>query len=337
MYILGIESSCDETSLAVVSMEQGGRRILSNIVASQIETHRLYGGVVPEIASRAHIEAISSITYEALATAGVTIKDIGCIAVTSHPGLIGALLVGVNFAKSLAFANKIPLVPVNHVKAHVAAAYLEYPALEPPFTALVVSGGHTSVYSVTDYTDFREIGGTRDDAAGEAFDKIGRVIGMPYPAGAAMDKLAYEGNSDAIKLPSPAMLGDNLDFSFSGLKTAALNYINSERQKGSEPNAADITASYTRVIVDALVKKMTLAIEKTDTKRLVLAGGVAANSHIRTALDKLCREKNVEFCKPSLALCSDNAAMVAAAGYFEYLKGNFADTSLNASALDEEY
>ena len=277
-------------------MEQGGRRILSNIVASQIETHRLYGGVVPEIASRAHIEAISSITYEALATAGITIKDIGCIAVTSHPGLIGALLVGVNFAKSLAFANKIPLVPVNHVKAHVAAAYLEYPALEPPFTALVVSGGHTSVYSVTDYTDFREIGGTRDDAAGEAFDKIGRVIGMPYPAGAAMDKLAYEGNSDAIKLPSPAMLGDNLDFSFSGLKTAALNYINSERQKGSEPNAADITASYTRVIVDALVKKMTLAIEKTDTKRLVLAGGVAANSHIRTALDKLCKEKNVEFC-----------------------------------------
>lgn len=337
MYILGIESSCDETSAAVVSMEQGGRRILSNIVASQIETHRLYGGVVPEIASRAHIEAISSITYEALATAGVTIKDIGCIAVTSHPGLIGALLVGVNFAKSLAFANKIPLVPVNHVKAHVAAAYLEYPTLEPPFTALVVSGGHTSVYSVTDYTDFREIGGTRDDAAGEAFDKIGRVIGMPYPAGAAMDKLAYEGNSDAIKLPSPAMLGDNLDFSFSGLKTAALNYINSERQKGSEPSAADITASYTRVIVDALVKKMTLAIEKTDTKRLVLAGGVAANSHIRTALDKLCKEKNVEFCKPSLALCSDNAAMVAAAGYFEYLKGNFADTSLNASALDEEY
>ena len=337
MYILGIESSCDETSLAVVSMEQGERRILSNIVASQIETHRLYGGVVPEIASRAHIEAISSITYEALATAGITLKDVGCIAVTSHPGLIGALLVGVNFAKSLAFANKIPLVPVNHVKAHVAAAYLEYPALEPPFTALVVSGGHTSVYSVTDYTDFREIGGTRDDAAGEAFDKIGRVIGMPYPAGAAMDKLAYEGNSDAIKLPSPAMLGDNLDFSFSGLKTAALNYINSERQKGSEPNAADITASYTRVIVDALVKKMTLAIEKTDTKRLVLAGGVAANSHIRAALDKLCREKNVEFCKPSLSLCSDNAAMVAAAGYFEYLKGNFADTSLNASALDEEY
>lgn len=337
MYILGIESSCDETSAAVVSMEKGERRILSNIVASQIETHRLYGGVVPEIASRAHIEAISSITYEALLSAGITIKDVGCIAVTSHPGLIGALLVGVNFAKSLAFAHGIPLVPVNHVKAHVAAAYLEYPSLEPPFTALVVSGGHTSIYSVSDYTDFREIGGTRDDAAGEAFDKIGRVIGMPYPAGAAMDKLAYDGNSDAIKLPSPAMPGDNLEFSFSGLKTAALNYINSERQKGSEPNAADITASYTKVIVDALVKKTALAIEKTDTKRLCLAGGVAANSHIRAALDKLCGEKGVEFFRPSLSLCSDNAAMVAAAGYFEYLRGNFANTSLNASALDEEY
>ena len=337
MYILGIESSCDETSAAVVSMERGERKILSNIVASQIETHRLYGGVVPEIASRAHIEAISSITYEALSTAGITINDVGCIAVTSHPGLIGALLVGVNFAKSLAFAHGIPLVPVNHVKAHVAAAYLEYPTLEPPFTALVVSGGHTSIYSVNDYTDFREIGGTRDDAAGEAFDKIGRVIGMPYPAGAAMDKLAYEGKSDAIKLPSPAMPGDNLEFSFSGLKTAALNYINSERQKGSEPNAADITASYTKVIVDALVKKTALAIEKTGTNRLCLAGGVAANSHIRGALDKLCKEKDVEFYRPSLALCSDNAAMVAAAGYFEYLRGNFANTSLNASALDEEY
>ena len=334
MYILGIESSCDETSASVVKMESGERKILSNIVASQIETHRLYGGVVPEIASRAHIEAISGITYEALSVAGVTLRDIGCIAVTSHPGLIGALLVGVNFAKSLAFAHGIPLVPVNHVKAHVAAAYLEYPSLEPPFTALVVSGGHTSIYSVTDYTSFEEIGGTRDDAAGEAFDKIGRVIGMPYPGGAAMDKLAYEGDSKAVKLPSPAIVGDSLDFSFSGLKTAALNYINGERQKGNEPNHADLTASYTKVIVDAIIKKMSLAIDRTQTKRLVLAGGVAANSHIRKALEELCKRKKVELCKPSLALCSDNAAMVAAAGYFEYLRGNFADTSLNASALD---
>ena len=336
MYILGIESSCDETSAAVVSMEKGERRILSNIVASQIETHRLYGGVVPEIASRAHIEAISRITYEALETAGVTLKDIGCIAVTSHPGLIGALLVGVNFAKSLAFAHGIPLVPVNHVKAHVAAAYLEYAALEPPFTALVVSGGHTSIYNVSDYTSFEEIGATRDDAAGEAFDKIGRVIGMPYPGGAAMDKLAYEGDNKAVKLPSPAIPGDNLDFSFSGLKTAALNYINSERQKGEEPNHGDLTASYTKVIVDAIVKKVGLALDKTGSRTLVLAGGVAANSHIRGALEELCKRKKVTFCRPSLALCSDNAAMVAAAGYFEYLKGNFADTSLNASALDED-
>ena len=335
MYILGIESSCDETSAAVVSMDGDKREILSNIVASQIETHRLYGGVVPEIASRAHIEAISRITYEALESAGLTISDIGCIAVTTHPGLIGALLVGVNFAKSLAFAKGIPLVSVNHVKAHVAAAYLEYPTLKPPFTALVVSGGHTSIYSVDDYTTFVEIGATRDDAAGEAFDKIGRVIGMPYPAGAAMDKLAYEGDANAFKLPSPALLGDTLDFSFSGLKTAALNIINSERQKGNEPHHADLTASYTRVIVDAIVKKVSLAIDKTDTKRLVLAGGVAANSHIRGALDELCRKRGVEFCKPSISLCSDNAAMVAAAGYFEYLAGNFANTALNASALDD--
>ena len=336
MYILGIESSCDETSAAVVSMEKGERRILSNIVASQIETHRLYGGVVPEIASRAHIEAISRITYEALETAGVTLKDIGCIAVTSHPGLIGALLVGVNFAKSLAFAHGIPLVPVNHVKAHVAAAYLEYASLEPPFTALVVSGGHTSIYNVSDYTSFEEIGATRDDAAGEAFDKIGRVIGMPYPGGAAMDKLAYEGDNKAVKLPSPAIPGDNLDFSFSGLKTAALNYINSERQKGEEPNHGDLTASYTKVIVDAIVKKVGLALDKTQSRPLVLAGGVAANSHIRGALEELCKRRRVDFCRPSLSLCSDNAAMVAAAGYFEYLRGNFADTSLNASALDED-
>ena len=335
MYILGIESSCDETSAAVVSMGEGERRVLSNIVASQIEIHRLYGGVVPEIASRAHIEAISRITYEALETAGLTIDDIDCIAVTSHPGLIGALLVGVNFAKSLAFAKGIPLVAVNHIKAHIAAAYLEYPELETPFTALVVSGGHTAFYKVDTPTDLVEIGGTRDDAAGEAFDKIGRVIGMPYPGGAAIDKLAYEGDPKAIKLPSPAMPGDNADFSFSGLKTAALNYINSERQKDIEPSHADIAASYTRVIVDAIVKKTSYVIDKYSPEHLVLAGGVAANSHIRGALENLCKSKKVDFCRPSMSLCSDNAAMVAAAGYFEYLATNFANTSLNASANDD--
>ena len=268
-------------------------------------------------------------------TAGVSIDDIGCIAVTSHPGLIGALLVGVNFAKSLAFARGIPLVAVNHIKAHVAAAYLEYPQLSAPFTALVVSGGHTAFYKIDAPTDLFEIGGTRDDAAGEAFDKIGRVIGMPYPAGAAMDKLAYEGDMNAIKLPSPAISGDNGDFSFSGLKTAALNYINSARQKGEEPSHADMAASYTKVIVEAIVKKTEWVIDKYRPERLVLAGGVAANSHIRKALEQLCEKRKIEFCRPSIALCSDNAAMVAAAGYFEYLAGNFADASLNASANDD--
>ena len=335
MYILGLESSCDETSAAIVRVADGKCETLSNIVASQIEIHRLYGGVVPEIASRAHIEAISRITYEALDVAGITIDDVGCIAVTSHPGLIGALLVGVNFAKSLAFAKGIPLVAVNHVKAHVAAAYLEYEELRAPFVALVVSGGHTSFYDVKTATEFCEIGGTRDDAAGEAFDKIGRVIGMPYPAGAAMDKLAYEGDPHAIKLPSPAIVGDNADFSFSGLKTAALNYINSERQKGIELSHANITASYTRVIVEAIVKKTSWIIDKYKPEQLVLAGGVAANSHIRAALERLCEQRGITFCRPSLALCSDNAAMVAMAGYFEYLEQNFADTSLNASASDD--
>ena len=335
MLILGMESSCDETSTAVVRMENGRREILSNIVASQIETHRLYGGVVPEIASRAHIEAISSITYEALEKAGVTLKDIGCIAVTSHPGLIGALIVGVNFAKSLAFANNIPLVSVNHVKAHVAAAYLEHPELEPPFTALVVSGGHTSIYDIKNYTDFCEIGATRDDAAGEAFDKVGRVMGMPYPAGAEFDRVSYGGSPSAIKLPSPALSGDTLDFSFSGLKTATLNYINSLTQKGETIPVADIAASYTSIIVKAIAAKCDMALDRTNSKKLVLAGGVAANSHIRKALNDTCEKRGAKLYVPSVKLCGDNAAMVAAAGYFEYLNGNFADTSLNASANDE--
>ena len=334
MIVLGLESSCDETSAAVVRMEQGRREILSNIVASQIEIHRRYGGVVPEIASRAHIEAISGITYQALEEAGVTLSDVDCVAVTSHPGLIGALLVGVNFAKSLAFANGIPLVGVNHVMAHVAAAYLEYPQLEPPFTALVVSGGHTSFYRVDSYTDFCEIGSTRDDAAGEAFDKIGRVIGMPYPGGAAMDRLAYEGDPHAITLPSPALSGDTLDFSFSGLKTATLNYINSTRQKGEEPDHADVTASYTRVIVDAIVKKTEEALKRTGSRQLVLAGGVAANSHLRARLRAVAASHGVTAHIPPHSLCGDNAAMIAAQGYYEFKSGRRADASLNASAAD---
>lgn len=332
MYILGIESSCDETSAAVVEMGDGVRRIASNIVASQIETHRLYGGVVPEIASRAHIEAISGITYEALETAGVTLADIGAVAVTSHPGLIGALLVGVNFAKSLAYANGIPLVPVNHIKAHVSAAYLADRSLEPPFLALVVSGGHTSFYRVTSHTDYEEIGTTRDDAAGEAFDKLGRVIGLPYPGGAAIDRLAYEGDPRAISLPSPALPGDTLDMSFSGIKTAALNYINSRTQQGLPLPRADLAASYTHTIVAAIVKKAEAALEASGQNRLVLAGGVAANSHLRSALERMCRKHEVLISMPPVSLCGDNAAMVATAGYFDYLAGHFAGTKLNASA-----
>ncbi len=332
MLILGIESSCDETSAAVVEMGEGVREIRSNIVASQIETHRLYGGVVPEIASRAHIEAVSNITYDALREAGVALSDIGGVAVTSHPGLIGALLVGVNFAKSLAYANSIPLMPVDHVKAHVAAAYLTDKTLEPPFLALVVSGGHTSIYCVKSYNDFEEIGSTRDDAAGEAFDKIGRVIGLPYPGGAAIDKLAHEGDSTAIAFPSPALGGDTLDLSFSGIKTAALNFINSERQAEREINRADLAASYTHAIVSAITKKAKAALRQTGMKRLVLAGGVAANSHLRASLEAMCKTVGARLFVPPISLCGDNAAMVAAAGYFEYLDSNFADTSLNASA-----
>lgn len=334
MYILGMESSCDETSAAVVEMGEDIRAIRSNIVASQIETHRLYGGVVPEIASRAHIEAITNVTRQALDEAGVTLSDIGAVAVTAFPGLIGALLVGVNFAKSLAYANDIPLVPVNHVHGHVAAAYLSNPELKPPFLALVVSGGHTSLYRVDSYTEFTEIGGTRDDAAGEAFDKIGRVIGMPYPGGAALDKLAYEGDATSILLPSPALGGDTLDLSFSGIKTATLNYINGLTQKEQEIPRADIAAAYTARIVSALTQKAEKALEQTGLSTLVLAGGVAANSHLRRSLEQMCQKKGIALAMPERSLCGDNGAMIAAAGYFQYRNKNFADTSLNASATE---
>ncbi len=332
--LLGMESSCDETSAAVVEEQNGVLTVRSNIVASQIETHRLYGGVVPEIASRAHVEAISKVTKEALDGAGVALSDLDAIAVTSHPGLIGALLVGVNFAKSLAYANRIPLVSVNHIHAHICAAFLTHTDLKPPFLALVVSGGHTCFYHVNENMEYREIGGTRDDAAGEAFDKIGRVIGLPYPGGAALDKLAREGDPKAIALPSPALSGEEIALSFSGIKTAALNYLNSAEQKGETVNRADLAASYTAKIVEAIVKKTDLAIRQTHLETLVLAGGVAANSHLRAALETLCKKRNVRLAMPSVALCGDNGAMVAAAGFFGYRAGRFAGTALNASALD---
>lgn len=341
MLILGIESSCDETSAAVVEELDGTVRARSNIVASQIDTHRLYGGVVPEIASRAHIEAICPTVSRALDEAGVTPEVLDAVAVTSHPGLIGALLVGVNFAKSFAYAWDKPIVPVNHVHAHTAAAYLAAPGLKPPFLALVVSGGHTSFYHVADFTEYRELGGTRDDAAGEAFDKIGRVIGLPYPGGAAMDRLAHEGDQSPMrrefKLPSPALAGDNLDFSFSGLKTAALNLLNGMSQRGETlegERRAAFASAYTGAIVSAIVSKIPAALERSGCRRLVIAGGVAANSHLRAAAENVCRACGAELILPPISLCGDNAAMVAAEGAFLFRAGVRADTSLNAHADD---
>lgn len=355
MLILGIESSCDDTAAAVVSFEEGkGLRLLSSAVSSQIEQHTLYGGVVPEIAGRAHAENISGTLTAALKSAEIEPDMIDAVAVTTHPGLIGALLVGVNFAKSFAYSYSKPIVPVNHIKAHTAAVYLIPDPPKPPFISLVVSGGHTSFYVVKDYTVFSEIGGTRDDAAGEAFDKVGRVIGLPYPSGAAMDALAFEGDKryassselqgkgrgkkrTALKrycpLPSPAMK-DGLAFSFSGLKSAALNFINSKRQAGEEPDRELLASDFTFAVSDGISSKVAEALVISGCRTLVLSGGVAANRHLRTALAKTCDRLVVRFCPVPTELCGDNAAMVAAQGCYEFLAGNTADTSLNASASD---
>ena len=320
MYILAFESSCDETACSVCEMSEGKRIVKSNISASQVDTHALYGGVVPEIASRAHIEAISKITYEALDCANVTLDQIEAIAVTSGPGLIGALLVAVNFAKSLAFANNIPLVPVDHIKGHIASNYITHAELEPPFLALVVSGGHTSFFDVKSYTELEEIGSTLDDAAGECFDKIGRVMGLPYPGGYAMDLLAREGNKDAIKFPSPS-INDSLNLSFSGLKTAVINYINTQRQKEIEICREDVASSCTKVIVDAIRSKIGSALSETGYSKVVLAGGVSANSHLRAGILEECKRFGAEFYAPELCYCGDNAAMIGAQGYYEFLAG----------------
>lgn len=356
MNILAIESSCDETSAAIVECSEFGFVIKSNIIASQIETHRLYGGVVPEIASRAHIAAVSGITYEALEVAGVTMNDVDAVAVTTNPGLIGALLVGVNFAKALAIANGKPLIPVDHIKGHIAACYLGAGSVpKPPFIALAASGGHTAIYEVKDYTDIRMIGTTRDDAIGESFDKIGRIIGIPYPAGAGFDALAEVGfrevvgdaqdkfaayrrsddyRSAELMLPSPAVKDDSLDFSYSGLKTAAINLLHKYEMRGDELPRARFAARYTYEAVEAVAKKLSLALERYEGYDLAISGGVAANSHLRERLSTVAREHKRTLFIPDRSLCGDNAAMIAAAGYFEYLAGNLADSSLNASALD---
>lgn len=335
MNILSIESSCDETSAAVVAMGDGERTILSNIVASQIETHALYGGVVPEIASRAHSEAISRVTYEALERAGLTLNDIDGIGVTNRPGLIGALLVGVNFAKSLAVSRGIPLIPVHHIRGHIAANYLAHPDLKPPFLALVVSGGHTSLIDVKDYTTLDTVGRTRDDAMGEAFDKVARVMGIPYPGGAVMDRLASEGNPKAFPLPSAALSDGSLDFSFSGLKTHVINLLHRMEQKGEPFPMADIAASFTATVTASVTKKLGLAIERYPYDTLVLAGGVSANSHLRAALTDFADQHHLRLYLPPLSLCGDNAAMIGAQAYYEFLAGDIADASLNAYATGE--
>lgn len=333
MLILGIESSCDETAASVAEFDENGlRRVLSDQVASQIAIHRLYGGVVPEIASRAHSEAICGVTEEALKRAGVTLNDIDAIGVTNHPGLIGALLVGVNFAKGLAYRYGKPLVPVDHIKGHVAANYYEYPDLKPPFIALVVSGGHTSLIHVKSYTDFETIGRTRDDAAGEAFDKIGRVMGLSYPCGAEMDGLADKGDATAFKFPSAAIPDGSLDFSFSGMKTAVLNTINSMTQKGVEFKKEDIAASFTKAFTSSITKKLREAAIRTGETTVVVAGGVSANSHLRKAVAEMCEEMGLRLCIPPRSLCGDNGAMIAAQAYYEYLNGNVAELDLNAEA-----
>lgn len=329
MIILGIESSCDETAAAIV---KDGVEVLSNVVASQVEEHKLYGGVVPEIASRRHSEAISGVVKEALITADVTLEDIDAIAVTYTPGLIGALLVGVNFAKGLSFSSDIPLIPVHHLRSHIASNFITNGDLKPPFLCMVVSGGHTHIIDVQSYTDLKIIGKTRDDAAGEAFDKAARSMGMPYPGGIALDKIAENGNDMAFKLPRPVVDGAPLDFSFSGLKTSVINIIHNAKQKGEEINVEDLSATYRKAVVDCLVKNFMLAAEKTGHKKLVIAGGVSANRLLRRELEKECSKRGYEFYKPELCYCGDNAAMVASQGYYEYLAGNTAGLELNAHA-----
>lgn len=329
MILLGIESSCDETAAALV---EDGRTILSSVIASQVEEHKIYGGVVPEIASRRHSEAIVGVVQEALSQAGKSLADLDGIAVTYAPGLIGALLVGVNFAKGLALSTGLPLIPVHHLRGHIASNYLSSPGLEPPFLCLVVSGGHSHIVQVEDYTKLKILGRTRDDAAGEAFDKAARAMGIPYPGGVEMDRIAEEGNPAAYKLPHPHVEGAPLDFSFSGLKTAVLNLLNNARQKGEEISVPDLCASYRRAVVSCLTENFFQAAEMTGAKNLAAAGGVSANRLLRRELERLAGERGLPLYLPDKSLCGDNAAMIASQGYYEFLAGNTAGMDLNACA-----
>lgn len=329
MLILSVESSCDETAVALV---RDGREVLTDCIASQVPLHRIYGGVVPEIASRKHIEAIYALADEALKNAGVSRAEIDAVAVTFAPGLIGALLVGVNFAKAAALALGVPLIPVHHIRGHIAANYIAYPDLHPPFLCLVVSGGHTMFVDVRDYTQMENLGGTRDDAAGECFDKVARMLEMPYPGGAALDKAAQGGDENRYLMPHTKLSGNPLDLSFSGLKTAAVNLIHNTRQKGEEIDVPDLCASFSKAVCEMLLPRAETALDLTGRTTFAVAGGVAANSRIRAELTALCARKNVRLCLPPLSLCGDNAAMIGAQGYYEFLAGNVADQSLNAFA-----
>ncbi len=327
IYILAIETSCDETAAAVV---KNGREVLSNIIFSQIDLHKLYGGVVPEIASRKHIEKINQVIEEALTAAGVTLQEIDAIGVTYGPGLVGALLVGVAEAKAISFAAGKPLVGVHHIEGHISANYIESKNLEPPFLCLVVSGGHTHLVLVKAYGEYQIIGKTRDDAAGEAFDKVARAIGLGYPGGPKIDKLAKEGNREAIAFPRAQIEGSPYDFSFSGLKSAVLNYINSMEMKNTEVNRADVAASFQHAVVDVLVTRAVAAAKDYGMKQVAIAGGVAANSTLRTALAEACKENGLDFYYPSLIYCTDNAAMIGTAAYYEFTKGVRSGLELNA-------
>ena len=328
MKILAIESSCDETAAAVV---EDGRNVLSNIVASQIEEHKLYGGVVPEIASRRHAEAIVGVVDEAIKTADCTLDDIDAFAVTYAPGLIGALLVGVNFAKGLSLATGKPLIPTHHLRSHIASNYISHKELKPPFLCLVVSGGHSHIVEVLSYTDMRVIGRTRDDAAGEAFDKAARAMGIPYPGGVELDKIAETGDDSAFVMPHPHVEGAPYDFSFSGLKTAVINLIHNKQQKGEEIPVADICASYRKAVVGCLTDNFLKAAGDLGYKTLVTAGGVSANSLLRRELERLCQGRYTLY-MPEKSLCGDNGAMVGSQSYYECLDGNTAKSDLNAVA-----
>ena len=331
MKILGIESSCDETAAAVV---EDGRKVLSNVIASSLEEHKLYGGVVPEIASRRHAESISGVVKEALEQADCTVHDIDAIAVTYAPGLIGSLLVGVNFAKGLALASDIPLVPVHHLRGHIASNYLTSD-IEPPFLCLVVSGGHSHIVAVKSYTNFEIIGRTRDDAAGEALDKAGRTMGLAYPGGISIDKLSPEGDENAFAFPVPKVSTSPYDYSFSGLKTVVINIVHHAEQKGETINKADLSASFQKSVVSCLLTNLEMAAIDFGYDKIVIAGGVSANSKLRAEAEKMCKKHSWKLNIPELKYCGDNAAMIASQGYFEYLAGVRADESLNAYATME--